>query len=200
MLRNVYIVSVKKLMLAAPTLPAPFMFVYLTQPNPRHEQDSCSQHSFSVLLAASKWFSSVGRGRESLLKGKAQCGWSPCSNQFISTAFVLQTLFTFYKASYFNEELNCTRPFHSVSVPWAGSWWTGIRGSGLLFTVPFPCLVPFYRLTGLDARGLGSELEKNRFTKRPLKSKYDIENLYLITINIFHNFLTINNGTGGIFT
>ncbi len=47
--------------------------------------------------------------REPLLKGKAQYYWPPCIASFDQLIF--------YKTSYLNEEVNCTKPFPSVSVP-----------------------------------------------------------------------------------
>jgi len=71
----------------------------------------------------------VSRSREALLQEKAQYDWPPCTNQFRLPLFILKTLFTFYKMKrsivlpfykirYLNEEVNCTEPSLSVSIPW----------------------------------------------------------------------------------
>jgi hypothetical protein len=53
--------------------------------------------------------------KEPLLKGKAQYS-SPCTNQFSSAIFYIVNIITFYKTSYPNEEVNCTKLSTSVSV------------------------------------------------------------------------------------
>ncbi len=56
--------------------------------------------------------------RETLLKGKAQYSWPPWHSQFISGAFDFENIIYFlYETRYFNEEVNCTEPSPSVSVP-----------------------------------------------------------------------------------
>ncbi len=60
-----------------------------------------------------------GKGRESLLKGKAQYGWPPRPDQLRSVAFYIENIiYLCYKTSYLNEEVKCTEPSPSVSVPW----------------------------------------------------------------------------------
>jgi hypothetical protein len=59
------------------------------------------------------------KAREVLLKGKAQYGWPPSTNQFRSAPFYIENIIInlFYKTSYLNEEVNCTdSPL--VSIPW----------------------------------------------------------------------------------
>jgi len=56
---------------------------------------------------------------ESLLKGKSQYIWPPCTNSFRLVAFDYAILLTFCKTSNLNEEVNCTDPFPLVSVPWS---------------------------------------------------------------------------------
>jgi hypothetical protein len=56
---------------------------------------------------------------ETLLKGKAQYSWPPCTNLFISAPFYIEnSIYIFNKTSYLNEEVNCTEPSPSVSNPW----------------------------------------------------------------------------------
>jgi hypothetical protein len=46
-------------------------------------------------------------------------GWPPCNIQFRSAPFYIENIiYHFYKTSSLNEEVNCTEPFHSVSIPW----------------------------------------------------------------------------------
>jgi hypothetical protein len=57
--------------------------------------------------------------REPLLKGKDQYHWPPCSNQFGSAHFYIEIIiYLIYETSYPKEEVNCTEPFPSVSIPW----------------------------------------------------------------------------------
>ncbi len=61
----------------------------------------------------------VGSSREVLLKGKAQYGWPPCTNQFRSAPFYIENIINlFYKTSYLNEEVNCTEPSPLAIIPW----------------------------------------------------------------------------------
>ncbi len=56
--------------------------------------------------------------KEPLQKGKAKYGWSPSTNQFESAHFYIESIiYLFNKTSYHNEEVNCTEPSPSVSVP-----------------------------------------------------------------------------------
>ncbi len=56
---------------------------------------------------------------EVLLRGKAQYSWPPCTNQFRSAPFYIENVMDlFYKTSYLNEEVNCTKPSLLVSIPW----------------------------------------------------------------------------------
>ncbi len=56
---------------------------------------------------------------EPLLKGKDQYRWSPCTNYFRLANFDTENILCLcYKTNYFNEEVNCTEPFLSISVPW----------------------------------------------------------------------------------
>ncbi len=53
-----------------------------------------------------------------LLKGKARYSSPPCTDWFRSAAFDIENIiYFFYKTSYLNEEVNCTEPYPSVSVP-----------------------------------------------------------------------------------
>jgi hypothetical protein len=54
--------------------------------------------------------------RESLLNWKVHYGGSPCANIFKSANFYIKTI---VYTRYFNEEVNCTEPSRSVSVPWS---------------------------------------------------------------------------------
>ncbi len=51
----------------------------------------------------------------SLLKGKAQYGGHPCTIQFTSAP--CHIIYLLQKTSYLNEEVNCTEPFLSASIP-----------------------------------------------------------------------------------
>jgi len=43
----------------------------------------------------------------------------PCTNQFRLARFYIENItYLFYKTSYLYEEVNCTEPFPSVSIPW----------------------------------------------------------------------------------
>ncbi len=43
----------------------------------------------------------------------------PCTNQFRSVPFYIENIiYIFYKTRYTNEEVSCTEPFPSVSIPW----------------------------------------------------------------------------------
>ncbi len=69
------------------------------------------------------WFEteliSIDKNREPLLKGMAQYSWPPCTNQFRSAHFYIENMiYLGSKTSYLNEEVNCTEPSPSVSVPW----------------------------------------------------------------------------------
>ncbi len=57
--------------------------------------------------------------RETLLKGKArQYSWPPCSSSFRSAHFYIENIiYRRYKTEYLKEELNCTDPSLSVSIP-----------------------------------------------------------------------------------
>ncbi len=60
---------------------------------------------------------------EALCKGKAQYSWYPCTNLFRPTAFYIQNIINLcYKTSYLNEEVNCTEPSPSASVPYRQVW------------------------------------------------------------------------------
>ncbi len=39
-------------------------------------------------------------------------------NKFRLAPIMIKILFTFYKSSYLNEEVNCTEPSPLVSIPW----------------------------------------------------------------------------------
>jgi hypothetical protein len=55
---------------------------------------------------------------ELLLKGKVQYSWPPCTNLFRWALFYKEDIiYLFYKTSYLKEEVNCTEPYPSVSVP-----------------------------------------------------------------------------------
>jgi len=56
---------------------------------------------------------------ESLLKGKAQYNGPPLLTSLDQLLLIEQTLFTFYRISYLNEEVNCTE--HSPSVVFLGA-------------------------------------------------------------------------------
>ncbi len=56
--------------------------------------------------------------REPLLKGKTQYSLTPCTDKFRWAAFDIATInLLFYNTRYLNEEVNCTEPSPSVSVP-----------------------------------------------------------------------------------
>jgi hypothetical protein len=56
--------------------------------------------------------------KETLLKGKAQYTWPPCANLLTSAPFYIENMINiFNKTSYLNEEVNCSEPSPSVSVP-----------------------------------------------------------------------------------
>ncbi len=60
------------------------------------------------------------RSREVLLKGTAQYSWPPCTNQFRTALFNNENIiYQCYKRSYVNEEVKCTDPSPSASVPWS---------------------------------------------------------------------------------
>ncbi len=55
---------------------------------------------------------------ENLLKGKDQYSWPPCTNLFRSVPFYIENIINiFNKTSNLNEEVNCTEPSPSVSIP-----------------------------------------------------------------------------------
>jgi len=57
--------------------------------------------------------------REVLLKGKAQYNWPPPNNYFRSAPLYIDNIiYIFYKVNYLIEEVNCTEPFPSLSIPW----------------------------------------------------------------------------------
>ncbi len=57
--------------------------------------------------------------KETLLKGKALYSWPPNTNLYRSAPFYIENIiYIFNKTSYLNEEVNCTEPSPSVSVPW----------------------------------------------------------------------------------
>ncbi len=62
----------------------------------------------------------IAGARESLLKGRDQCSWPPCTNWNRSVTFHTLTVFCFscYKTTYLNEEVNCSEPSPSTRVPW----------------------------------------------------------------------------------
>ncbi len=56
--------------------------------------------------------------RDSLLKGKDQFDLPSYTNKFRSAALQNETIFfLFFKTTYSNEEVNCTKPFPSVRLP-----------------------------------------------------------------------------------
>ncbi len=72
-----------------------------------------------VHLALLKDVSEIDHSKEPLLKGKAKYGRLPCTNKFGSAAFKLKLHFLlFKKTSYLNEEVSCTDPSPSASLPW----------------------------------------------------------------------------------
>jgi hypothetical protein len=73
-------------------------------------------HWADISKIAGHW---VTLNREAFLKGKAQYGWAPYTNYSDKLLLILKILFTFFtkQASYLNEEVNCTEPFPSVSIP-----------------------------------------------------------------------------------
>jgi hypothetical protein len=55
---------------------------------------------------------------EVLLKVKAQYGCPLCANQFRSAPFcIVNITYLFFQIGIFNEEVNCTEPSPSVSIP-----------------------------------------------------------------------------------
>ncbi len=60
-----------------------------------------------------------GLCKEVLLKGKAQYGWPPCTNQFRWAPFYIENvMYLFHKSNYLNEVVNCTKPSPLVRLPW----------------------------------------------------------------------------------
>jgi len=56
--------------------------------------------------------------REALLKGKVLYSWPICTNLFRSAPFYIENIiYILNKTSYLNEEVNCTEPSTSVSIP-----------------------------------------------------------------------------------
>ncbi len=51
------------------------------------------------------------------MKGKDQYGWPPYNNLFGSASVDITNIFYYYKTSPLNEEVSCTEPSPSVSVP-----------------------------------------------------------------------------------
>ncbi len=87
-----------------------------------------SKHSLTIsvdmnddywnLIFSIKGENPVACTRESLLKGKDQYGWPPCTNYLRSAAFNTEkSIFLYYKISYLNEEVNRTEPSFSERVP-----------------------------------------------------------------------------------
>ncbi len=61
----------------------------------------------------------LGFSRESLLKGKDQYSWPPCTNKLRSAVFDnANIIYNFTKEAKLNEEVNRTEPSLSVSIPW----------------------------------------------------------------------------------
>jgi hypothetical protein len=57
--------------------------------------------------------------REVLLKGKALYSWPLCTNKFRSATFYTENFIDLlYKTCHLKEEVNCTKHFPSVSIPW----------------------------------------------------------------------------------
>ena len=57
--------------------------------------------------------------RETLLNGKAQYSWPPCTNLSRSATFYIENIiYIINKTGYLNEEVNCTKPSPSLSIPW----------------------------------------------------------------------------------
>ncbi len=53
----------------------------------------------------------VGSTKETLLKGKVQYTWPPCTNLYKSAHFYIKNIiYIFNKTSYLNEEVNRTEP------------------------------------------------------------------------------------------
>ncbi len=64
------------------------------------------------LLSKQKYYQEV------FVRDKAQYHWPPCANWFISAPSCTEnSIYLFYKTSYLNEEVNCTEPSTSVSIP-----------------------------------------------------------------------------------
>jgi hypothetical protein len=60
----------------------------------------------------------IGLVKETLLKGKAQYSWPPCTNLFRSAPFYIENIiYIFNKTSYLNEEVNCTKPSPQLAFP-----------------------------------------------------------------------------------
>jgi hypothetical protein len=61
------------------------------------------------------------QARKPLVNGKVKYDWPPCINKFRSVAFYSENIiYLWYKTSYLYEEVNCTEPSLSISVPWVG--------------------------------------------------------------------------------
>jgi hypothetical protein len=60
----------------------------------------------------------MARSKEALLKGMAHYGSPPCTNYLRVTAFDIEVFILLcYETIYLKEEVNCTEPSRSVSVP-----------------------------------------------------------------------------------
>ncbi len=59
--------------------------------------------------------------REPLLKGKTQYSWPPCINFLDKLLLKLQILFIFLQNNQPYEEVNCTKPSTSISIPRSSS-------------------------------------------------------------------------------
>ncbi len=72
------------------------------------------------IVGCMQWLQQIwhGQGRETLLKGKAQCSWPPRTNYFRSASFEIENIVYFATKSYLNGEVNRTDPSPSVSVLW----------------------------------------------------------------------------------
>jgi hypothetical protein len=65
----------------------------------------------------------LGLNKEPLLKGRLSAVDLLVLTSLDQLLLVLLSLFTFYKTSHLNEELNCTEPSPSASIPWLGGQW-----------------------------------------------------------------------------
>ncbi len=130
-----------------------------------------------------------GLSRESLIKGKIQYTWPPWTNQFKLVIFRTATmLFFFCKMSYLNEEVNCTKPSPSVSVPWL-KYLGEIRCQFLLLGDSMGLQYVLQLLLG--EKSLNCQWLNNQWSKKKINTDLESLEFYNFLMYVWLNFKTI---------